>query len=287
MSLLFALLAQIGPAVTSAAPPVSQLPPEVQARRDAHGRAQNDKAGAGQPPGLPPLLVQCLALAGDDPPAAESAARPWLMSAKGEPAAHAGHCLGAALGLLGKWTEAAAAFASARENVPAAQADYRARLGAMAGNAALAGGEADLALAAFDTARADAQAAGLAGLAGEIEIDRARALVALRRDDEAAAALAAARAAGPDDPEAWLLSATLSRRMDRLAEAQIQIEKAADLLPVDPAIGLEAGVIAALSGRDEAARKSWQSVIAAAPESTAAASALAYLAQLGEAKEGR
>ena len=102
---------------------------------------------------------------------------------------------------------------------------------------------------------------------------RLRALVALTRADEAAAALTEARLASPKNPEAWLLSATLSRRQGKLAEAQAQIQQAADLLPIDPAIGLEAGVIAVLSGRDEAARKSWQSVIAAAPDSAAAVTA--------------
>ena len=44
-------------------------------------------------------------------------------------------------------------------------------------------------------------------------------------------------------------------------------------LPRDPQVGLEAGVIAVLSGRDDAARKSWQSVIAAAPDSDEAKTA--------------
>jgi tetratricopeptide (TPR) repeat protein len=152
----------------------------------------------------------------------------------------------------------------------------------MAGNAALAGGDTQAALAVLDVAHADAEAANDKPLAGDIAIDRARALVALGRDGDAATALAEARAALPANPQAWLLSATLSRRMGKLAEAQAEIEKAAELLPIDPDIGLEAGVIAVLSGREEAARKSWQSVIDAAPKSDAAATARGYLAQLGE-----
>ena len=111
-------------------------------------------------------------------------------------------------------------------------------------------------------------------------MDRARALVALGRLDEAAAALAEARAADPGDAQVWLLSATLSRRTGKLAEAQSQIETAANLLPVDTEIGLEAGRIAILAGQEEAARKSWQSVVEAAPESPAADTARSYLAQL-------
>jgi TolA-binding protein len=62
---------------------------------------------------------------------------------------------------------------------------------------------------------------------------------------------------------------------------KIYIERAAQLFPVDPEIGLEAGVIAVLSGRDEAARKSWLSVIKAAPNSPSAKTAQGYLDQLG------
>jgi Flp pilus assembly protein TadD len=178
-----------------------------------------------------------------------------------------------------KWPEAQAAFLAARD--AAADQTLRARLGAMAGNAGLAAGDAAAALAALDTAKADA--GGDKALAGGIAIDRARALVALKRDGEAAMALDEARADLPDNAQAWLLSATLSRRMGKLAEAQARIEKAAALLPIDPEIGLEAGVIAVLAGHDAAARKSWQSVIAAAPDSEAAATAKGYLAQLGPA----
>ncbi len=67
------------------------------------------------------------------------------------------------------------------------------------------------------------------------------------------------------------------------------IEKAAALAPQDPEIGLEAGVIAVLGGRDEAARRSWRSVLAAAPDSDQAKVAKGYLDQLGPAptSEGR
>ena len=103
----------------------------------------------------------------------------------------------------------------------------------------------------------------------------------LKREAEAATALTEATSADPANAEAWLLGATLARRQGKLDEAPRQIEKAADLAPLDPDIGLEAGVIAALSGRDEAARKSWQSVIGAAPASAQAGKAKAYLEQLG------
>ena len=64
---------------------------------------------------------------------------------------------------------------------------------------------------------------------------------------------------------------------------QQQIEQAARVAPNDLQVGLEAGVIAALDGRDEAARESWQSVLAIAPDSGEAESARAYIQQLGPA----
>jgi tetratricopeptide (TPR) repeat protein len=211
-------------------------------------------------------------------------AQAWLAEGAKGPGerAEANLCLGLAQSRLGAWGEAETAFLAGRD---AAGADrmLRARLGAMAGNAALAAGADARALAALDGAKADAAPLGDAGLSAGIALDRARALVGLKRPDEAGAALAEARAATPDNAEAWLLSATLSRRQGKLAEAQAQIVRAAELLPIDPAIGLEAGVIAMLAGHQEAARKSWASVVTAAPDSAEAATAKGYLAQLGPA----
>jgi len=276
MSLVLALLAQVGPLVTpGAAPP---LPHETQLE-ERPPRRRKVPAAAPEPPPVASQGQQCRQLAEQEPEEAEDAAAAWLAKAKGAEQAFAGECLGIARMRQEKWAEAETAFLAARD--AAADKPLRARLGAMAGNAALAMGDGLAALTALDTAHADA--AGDAALTGGIALDRARALVSLKRNDEAEAALAEARKATPDNAQAWLLSATLSRRMNKLAQAQAQIEKAAALLPVDPEIGLEAGVIAVLSGHDEAARKSWQSVIAAAPQSQAAATAKGYLAQLAPA----
>jgi hypothetical protein len=70
------------------------------------------------------------------------------------------------------------------------------------------------------------------------------------------------------------------RRTRRLGEAQRHIEYAATLAPRDPAVGLEAGVIAAMAGRAEQARASFQSVIDVAPESVEAGRARTYLTRL-------
>ena len=77
------------------------------------------------------------------------------------------------------------------------------------------------------------------------------------------------------------MKATLLRRLARLAEAQAAIEQAAVRSPGDPLVGLEAGVIAMLGGREAAARASWQSVLVLAADGPAAETARAYLAQLG------
>jgi tetratricopeptide (TPR) repeat protein len=275
MPLILALLAaQVGPFVNQAPPP---LPHEE--RRSPRVRKQAAPVAV-----APPSQQQaCLETAEATPGEAEDLAEAWLAKAQGAEKAMAGECHGIALSRQEKWSEAEAAFLAARD--AAADQALRARLGAMAGNAALARSDPAAALAALDAAKADA--GGDKALAGGIVMDRARALVALKRNDEAAMALDEAHADLPGNAQAWLLSATLSRRMNRLAQAQAQIEKAAELLPVDPEIGLEAGLIALLAGHDEAARKSWQSVLAAAPDSDSAVTARGYLAQLGPAGAAR
>jgi tetratricopeptide (TPR) repeat protein len=231
----------------------------------------------------PSRLHSCLSTAAQDPDAAEDTANAWLRQATGSQQAEPRMCLGWAYSTQQRWDDATRNFVAGRDIAAASDRVLRARLGAMAGNSSLADGAAARALPLLDVAHADARAAGDTHLAGDIEIDRARALVALRRDGDAATALAEARTASPDNAYGWLLSATLSRRLKQYAQAQSQIETAAQLAPRDPEIGLEAGVIAMLSGHGAAAAKSWQSVITAAPNSPSADTARGYLAQLASA----
>ncbi len=237
----------------------------------------------------PPTLEQdrlalCAEEARRDPPTALVNASGWLAEAAGPARSAPQHCLGLVYTSLLRWQAAEDAFLAAREALPAGAVAARSRLAAMAGNAALADGRAEAALTAFTLARSDAEAAGETAQTGLIAADSARALVSLNRPDEAAAMLGTARRLTPQDAGVWLLSATLSRRLDQLDEAQAQIETAAALAPADPAlgpaIGLEAGLIAALAGREAAARASWQSIVATASGSPEAAAARAYLAQL-------
>ncbi len=267
------MLMQVGIAPTSS--PVTAVPPELQdrpPRESVRGAPMLDRRPSRA------AIDLCLDTARTDPAKARAFAEEWVSRTDGLQRATGRHCLGVAAGNQGDWAAAASAFLAARDE--ADDASFKARMGDLAGSALLAEGKPAEALAALDTARA--AASGDAELTGTIAMDRATALVALDRGGEAGEALAEARTMLPGDPHAWLLSATLSRRQGDLAAAQAQIEKAVTLDPRDPAIGLEAGVIAALGGRDDAARQSFNSVVDAAPDSPQAASAKTYLAQLGQ-----
>lgn len=235
----------------------------------------------------PPSLAQdrmtlCQQEARQDPASAILTASIWVNEGTTIERSLPLQCLGMAYTSLLRWQAAEEAFLSAREAAATTSPSGRARLAAMAGQAALADKRMDAALAAFDLAAADLAQTVNPALNGEIAADRARALVGLGRTADAASALEIARRDAPQLPSAWLLSATLARRTGDLAAAQGFIETAAALAPADPVIGLEAGVIAVLAGRDDAAHASWQSVIAAAPDTAEAEQAKAYLKQLEE-----
>lgn len=230
-------------------------------------------------------LAQCLTQLETDAARAHTQAQIKRTAATGEEQVIANHCLGLAATELGLWTDAQDAFTAARDVTPEGEIRARARFGAMAGNAALAGGNPADALPLLETAQSDAQTAASAPLQVIAALDSARALVALDRAEDALAPLETATTLAPQESEGWLLKATLLRRLDRLGDAQAAIEKAAAISPQDSDIGLEAGVIAILSGRDDAARASWQSVIDVQPDSLAAETARGYLGQLGAPEE--
>ena len=271
----FLLAMQVGP--NPAATPPSSVPPELQEQR-----ARTAASAASQSPSPASRLIECLRLAAKDAEAAYDSAASWRANARDAKRPQAAHCQGLALVRMERYAEARDTFAVARGEVGDDNPTYRARLGAMAGNAALAGREAAAAIPHFELAIADANEAGQGDIAAGLEIDLARALVAAERPEEADAALDRAREAAPGDSRAWLLSAKLSRQLGRLMEAQRQVEQAAALAPRDPAVGLEAGVIAALANRPEDARRSFESVLLVAPDGPEADRARAYLAQLSD-----
>ena len=283
MSLLLALALQVGPNPNAGAMPNDDLVRDRPARGDAVPQPLDEAES--------PLnatsawLAGCLAQLEEDPARAHAMAQIRRAETTGTDRVLANHCLGTAASALGLWDDAREAFTAARAETPEAEPRTRARFAALAGNAALASGDAAGALDLLTLATGDARTAKAALLEAIAATDQARALVALGRPDEALAALENAVTLAPTRAEGWLLKATLLRRLDRLPQAQVAVETAASLAPADPETALEAGVIAVLAGREDAARKSWQSVIALAPETPAAATAKGYLAQLGEAGE--
>lgn len=221
----------------------------------------------------------CMDMATDDPASGIMAANEWLIAGGGY---FARHCLGFAYAKDGRWSAAADAFVSAARDAELAHDRRAANLWTQAGNAALASGDSTQALTYFDAALAQGMADGL--LLGELHLDRARALVVAGRTDEAEIALAEAHRLAPEDPLAWLLSATLARRLGKLDRAQADIDIAARLAPRDPEVALEAGNIAASAGKYDIARRNWTQAIDIRPEGPVAKTARGHLTQLDEAE---
>lgn len=216
----------------------------------------------------------CVKQAESDPTAAIINATQWAQKG-GSYLATA--CHGLALANDGRSSLALDKLGEAAEAASAAGDKRAAHFWAEAGNAALAEDLPESALAALDRAKALQQLGPKEQ--GDVEIDRAFALVALYRSNDASDALANARQLLPDSGTAWLLSATLSRRMNNLPEALEQIRTAANLLPNDAAVALEAGNIASAAGDETTARAQWRQVIAIAPQSSQAAIASARLTE--------
>lgn len=280
--LLPLLLMQVSPDPSGLRSPyASSLPPEIVEKKATEERKRRNETAVQGPAAPEGGEAGCMDAVQADPAGTADMARQAMTKAQGRERVRAGLCLGLALSELDRWDDARTAFMQARDAADPADHLSRARLGGMAGNAALAGGKAQEALDLLAPAVAAAKMADDQALVAAITTDRARALVSLEQLDEAALALSDARTADPDNGQAWLLSATLSRRQNKLTNAQAQIEKAAQLAPEDPDVGLEAGVIAVLSGREDAARKSWKSVLDTSPNSAQAETAREYIAQLG------
>ena len=223
----------------------------------------------------PSRFEACSLLAETDPPRALAEAGTWRIAGGG---VLARQCEGLAYVTQKRWMPAAAAFEAAAREADS-KADRRAAvLLVQAGNAALAGSDAQAASRYFDAALARGQLTGEA--LGEAHLDRARARAALADMKGARSDLDLATQYVPADPLGWLLSATLARKMNDLPRAQRDIEEAAKRSPDDASVALEAGTIAVLSGRDDAARTAWEAAIALAPGSASAKSATESLARL-------
>ncbi|WP_109809561.1 tetratricopeptide repeat protein [Sphingosinithalassobacter portus] len=216
----------------------------------------------------------CERAAVNAPRQGETLANQWIVDGGGY---QARECLGLALANQQRWRDAASAFSAAATEAEDKDDVRAANLWALAGNAWLAEGVPDRALTALDKAIAKQKLEGLT--LGEAHLDRARARVSggdeagAREDLDIAVRLAAA------DPFAWLLSATLARRMGDLPRAHRDIAEAVRLAGDDPAVQLELGNIAAVSGNADGARTAWERVITLAPGTARAATARQALAQ--------
>lgn len=220
-------------------------------------------------------FTECLTLARTDAASAVMDASLWSQQGGGYLAKA---CHGFALASDFRFAEAVPMLSEAAQGAEAKADSRAARFWAQAGNAAIADNKPDVALAVLD--KALASTAPNNSERADIEVDRARTLVALNRTDDAAKALASARTLGPENGTAWLLSATLARRIEKLPDALAYIQTAAALLARDPSVALEAGNIAIAAGDEAAARKQWEQVIAIAPTSRQANSAQGQLAAL-------
>lgn len=221
-------------------------------------------------------FTECLDLARKDAASAITDASLWAQQGGGYLARA---CQGFALASDFKFDLAIPLLTEGAKGAEERKDPRAARFWAQAGNAAIADDKPADALMALD--RALIVAAANTEKA-DIEVDRARTLVALNRSDDAMTALASARQLGPENGTAWLLSATLARRLSKLPDALTYIQTAAALLPRDPSVALEAGNIAIAAGDEAAARKQWEQTIAIAPTSRQAISAQAQLAALSE-----
>ncbi|PLK27130.1 tetratricopeptide repeat protein [Novosphingobium sp. TH158] len=276
------LIAQFGPFTGPNAQPGPRIPPPAVEGRDVKKPAP---APAAAPPARKPAVETCFLLAQSDPAEALVAANDALAGKSGKDLADAQLCKAFALAGLERWGEAEAGFLAARDQLE--ENDHAARAELDAGAGIAAEGQLEFARAVEHFARAFDHAVKSADmpLVGRVARDRANSLFKLGRKAEALASLNEARNRLPADPVTWTISARAARIEKRLDEAQAFIQTAARLDPRDPAIGLEAGVIAMLSGREQAARRSWQSVVATAPDSPEARQAKAYLDQIGPAAD--
>jgi uncharacterized protein HemY len=206
----------------------------------------------------------CISLATSDPKAAEAEADRFRIAGGG---AKARQCQGMAYAQESRWSDAATAFEGAARDADATHDPLAARYWAQAGNAWLAAGDAVKAQTALTTAITSGKLDNFGR--GEALLDRASA-----RGD-----IDAAQEATPKDPLAWLLSATLARRMNDLPRAQTDIAEALKLASDDASVQLEAGNIAALSGDADGARAAWQAAAKLAPGTAIADNARTALAQ--------
>ena len=217
---------------------------------------------------------RCAALLRQEPAAALTGVERWRIGGGGF---HAERCAGMVEAGRERWADAAARFDAAARAAEVAHDGAVADLWAQAGNAWLAAGQPMRGRTALDAALTIGTLQGQS--LGEVQLDHARALVAIGDLDDARGDLDRALANAPADPLAWLLSATLARRQNDTRRARADIAEALKRLPYSASVQLEAGNIAALAGDEAGARAGWSEAARLRPDGREGVAALAALRQ--------
>lgn len=229
---------------------------------------------AGPPDPVEQRFDRCVSLAATDPAKAEGEAGQWQRDGGGF---LANQCLGISYATELRWSAAAAEFEAAARGGEIAHDRRTANYWAQAGNAWLAADEPMKARGALNAALAIGTLQGLQR--GEANLDRARAFVASGDLADARADLDRACVDAADDPLAWLLSATLARRMGELPRAKKDIAEALHRAGDDASVQLEAGNIAALTNDEAGAKLAWERAVSIKADSVAGRAARNALKQ--------
>ena len=214
----------------------------------------------------------CLAQVQADPGRAIAIAQAWRIESGGVPALH---CQALAEAARKDWPAALKSFErAARASEQAGDGQAATIWGQAAATAMLA----DQPAAAVTYVDAAIPLAGGGKAEAALRVDRAEALVDLKRNAEAAADLDTATRLDPQVEWGWLLKATLARRMGDLKTAEAAILEAGNRAGDSADVQFEAGNIAAAQANDTLARTAWTAAARADPDSAAGKAAQAALA---------
>ena len=185
------------------------------------------------------------------------------------------HCTAMALAAIGNLGDAADQLEALAWDLPADTPDAaRAAVLAQAGQFWFDAGQ---------PAKADALLSAALDLTPrdpDIRIDRAMALAAAGRLQDAIIDLSASLVLAPRSIQALVLRASAYRKSERPEDARADLDRALELDPKHPSALLESGLLRREQGEEAAARKDWRALIATHPDDPAAAIARQYLAAL-------
>ncbi len=212
----------------------------------------------------------CMAQVKADPGRAIAVALAWRVEGGGVAARH---CQALAEAARKDWPAALKSFDAAAKASESAGDGQAASLWGQAAATAMLAGQPAAAVTYLTTGIPLADS----GTAARLRVDRAEALVDLKRIAEAATDLDTATRLDPNVEWGWLLKATLARRMGDFKTAESAILEAAQRQPDSADVQFEAGNIAAAQGKDGLARAAWVAAARADPDSTAGKAAQAAL----------